>query len=108
MQGAGFNTIRVYNVNPDLNHDECVSIFNAVGIYMLIDVNSPLDGESINRDAPASSYTLSYLRRVFRVIDAFRGYPNLVGFFSANEIINDWSQAGNGPPYMRVSTNALQ
>ena len=31
MQVLGINTVRVYNLNPDLNHDECVSIFNAVG-----------------------------------------------------------------------------
>lgn len=30
MQMAGFNLIRVYNVDPDINHDECASIFNAV------------------------------------------------------------------------------
>lgn len=31
MQVLGVNTVRVYNLNPDANHDECVSIFNAVG-----------------------------------------------------------------------------
>lgn len=30
MQQLGANTIRIYNLSPDLNHDECVSIFNAV------------------------------------------------------------------------------
>lgn len=30
MQILGVNAIRVYNVDPDLNHDECASIFNAV------------------------------------------------------------------------------
>lgn len=30
MQVMGVNAIRVYNLNPDLNHDECASIFNAV------------------------------------------------------------------------------
>lgn len=34
MQKLGINTIRVYNINPAINHDLCVSIFNAVGIYM--------------------------------------------------------------------------
>lgn len=34
MQKLGINTIRVYTINPAVNHDECVSIFNAVGIYM--------------------------------------------------------------------------
>lgn len=30
MQVMGINAIRVYNLSPDLNHDECASIFNAV------------------------------------------------------------------------------
>jgi hypothetical protein len=31
MQVLGVNAIRVYNLDPDVNHDECASIFNAVG-----------------------------------------------------------------------------
>lgn len=31
MQTLGVNAIRVYSVDPDVNHDECASIFNAVG-----------------------------------------------------------------------------
>lgn len=31
MQTLGVNAIRVYSVDPDLNHDDCASIFNAVG-----------------------------------------------------------------------------
>lgn len=36
----GINTIRVYNLNPYLNHDECASIFNAAGIYLALDVRN--------------------------------------------------------------------
>lgn len=32
MQILGINAIRVYNLDPDLNHDECASIFNAVSL----------------------------------------------------------------------------
>lgn len=34
MQQLGINTIRTYNVDPYISHDECASIFNEVGIYM--------------------------------------------------------------------------
>jgi hypothetical protein len=35
MQRLGVNAIRVYNVDPTINHDTCMSIFNAAGIYVV-------------------------------------------------------------------------
>lgn len=104
MQRLGVNAIRVYNLDPDLNHDLCASIFNAVGIYMLLDVNSPLPGQSINRGDPASSYNSDYLSRIFGVVENFKNYPNTLGFFGGNEVINDDASSGKVPPYVRVST----
>ncbi|KAI9732336.1 MAG: hypothetical protein M1834_001543 [Cirrosporium novae-zelandiae] len=108
MQKLGVNTLRVYNLDGTISHDECASIFNAAGIYMLLDVNSPLDGESINRDDPSSTYTSSYLKRIFQVVEAFKSYPNTLGFFSGNEVINDETSAGVVPPYMRAVTRDLK
>ena len=108
MQQLGVNAIRVYNVDPDLNHDMCASIFNAVGIYMLVDVNSPLVGESIDRDAPWTTYDAPYLNRTFAVVEAFKNYPNTMLFFSGSEVINDGPTAGIVPPYMRVSWGSGQ
>lgn len=82
MQNLGVNTIRSYNVDPTLNHDQCVSIFNQAGIYMIIDVNSPLPGESIDRSNPKGTYTTTYLKRAFAVVEAFKNYPNTLGFFA--------------------------
>jgi len=36
MQRLGINTVRIYNVNPNVNHDMCMSIFNSVGIYVYV------------------------------------------------------------------------
>ncbi|PQE05206.1 glycoside hydrolase family 72 protein [Rutstroemia sp. NJR-2017a BBW] len=108
MQKLGVNAIRVYNVDGDLNHDECASIFNEVGIYMLIDVNSPLSGESIDRSNPSGSYTASYLNRTFAVVEAFKNYPNTLLFFAGNEVINDDSTGTTVPPYMRAVTRDLK
>ncbi|GAB7346276.1 hypothetical protein MBLNU457_5001t1 [Dothideomycetes sp. NU457] len=102
MQELGVNTIRSYNVNPTLNHDECASIFNEAGIYMIIDVNSPLSGQNLDRTNPSGTYTTGYLSHVFSVVEAFMGYPNTLGFFSGNEIINDVSTAADNPPYIRA------
>lgn len=98
MQELGVNVIRSYNVDPTLNHDECMSIFNEAGIYALLDVNSPLSGQSIDRSAPYESYTLSYLEHIFGVVENFKGYENTLGFFAGNEVINTVATAENGNP----------
>ncbi|KAK2066456.1 hypothetical protein P8C59_000276 [Phyllachora maydis] len=108
MQVMGFNTIRVYNLDPDLNHDECASIFNAAGIYMLLDVNSPLVGESLNSDEPWTSYYAKYSNRTFAVVEAFKNYPNTLAFFSGNEVINNVQNGATAPPYVRAVTRDLK
>lgn len=42
MQRLGINMVRVYNVNPDLDHDLCMSIFDAIGVYVAVDVSKPV------------------------------------------------------------------
>ena len=83
MQNLGLNCIRVYNLDPKLNHDDCATTFNAAGIYMIIDVNSPLPNESLNAGEPWTSYSSTYLDRIFGVVDAFKAYDNLLGFVRA-------------------------
>lgn len=92
MQRLGINTIRVYNLEPSLNHDKCVSYFNGAGIYMILDVNSPLDNGSLNRGEPWTSYNPVYFKQVFGIIEAFKSYPNVLGFFAGNEVINEDAQ----------------
>jgi len=108
MQVLGVNAIRVYNLDPDVNHDECASIFNAAGMYMMIDVNSPLPGEAITSFEPWTSYFTEYLNRTFAIVEAFSNYPNTLLFFSGNEIINDLPSAEFVPPYMRAITRDLK
>jgi len=108
LQVLGVNAIRVYNLNPDLNHDECASIFNAAGMYMLLDVNSPLVGESLTSWNPWESYYAAYLNRTFAVVEAFKDYPNTLAFFSGNEVMNNEETAATVPPYARAVTRDLK
>ncbi|KAI9851323.1 MAG: GMP synthase (glutamine-hydrolyzing) [Thelocarpon superellum] len=108
LQTLGVNAIRVYNLDPSINHDLCASIFNGVGIYMLLDVNSPLGGESLNRGDPGSTYTSDYLKRIFGVVEAFKGYPNTLAFFAGNEVINDKPSSQVVPPYLRAVQRDLK
>lgn len=108
MQSLGANTIRVYNLDPNLNHDECASIFNAAGMYMLIDVNSPLPGEALTNFEPWTSYYAAYLNRTFAVVEGFKNYPNTLAFFSGNEVISDVKTGEHVPPYVRAVTRDLK
>ncbi|KAH9893823.1 glycoside hydrolase family 72 protein [Xylariomycetidae sp. FL2044] len=108
MQILGVNTIRVYNLDPNLDHNECASIFNAAGMYMIIDVNSPLAGESLNSEKPWESYYAAYVNRTFAIVEAFKSYPNTLGFFSGNEVINDIDTGSTVPPYVRAVTRDLK
>lgn len=108
LQILGVNTIRVYNLNPDVNHDECASIFNAAGIYMILDVNSPQVAGSLQTYNPWESYYDTYVNRTFAVVEAFKNYDNTLAFFSGNEVINDESSASQVPPYMRAVTRDIK
>jgi hypothetical protein len=108
MQILGINTIRVYNLDPDLNHDECASIFNAAGMYMALDVNSPLVGQSLDASQPWTTYYDGYLNRTFAVVEAFRHYPNTLLFFAGNEVIQAADTFQVAPPYVRAVVRDLK
>jgi hypothetical protein len=78
------NTIRVYGVQANNTHDDCVNAFADADIYIIIDLGSPTD--SINRDSP--SWDTSLYQRYTDVIDAFGNYTNVIGFFAGNEVSN--------------------
>lgn len=99
LQKLGANTIRVYSVSPWLNHDECMSIFNDAGIYVMVDLNNPY--QSLTRQDPGNSYNEGYLNNVFGLVDAFKYYPNLLGFFAGNEVVNQDSDQ-DVPKYLRA------
>lgn len=103
FQQLGINTIRIYSLNPDVNHDKCMTILNNAGIYVILDVNTSEYGQNLDRSNPSGTYTSDYLKHVFEFIEAFKNYPNVIGFFSGNEIINDDSDyASIDPPYIRA------
>lgn len=92
----------MYSVNPDLNHDKCMTLLAAAGIYLVLDVNSPLVGQHLNRYEPWTTYTDKYVSHIFQVVNEFGGYNNTLAFFAGNEIINDKISATNSPVYVKA------
>lgn len=95
FKDLGLNTIRVYSVDNSADHDDCMKQLDDAGIYLILDVNTP--NNSINRASPQNSYNTAYLQHVFATIDTFKGYSNLLGFFAANEVINNENTTSSAP-----------
>lgn len=102
----GINTVRVYITDNSKSHDTCMNALADAGIYAIIDANNPL--YSINRADPHSSYNQVYLQSVFATIDAFIKYPNLLAFFSGNEVINDQVNTTLAAPYVKATTRDMR
>jgi hypothetical protein len=66
-----------------------MTLLASAEIYLILDVNSPRVGESLNRYEPWTTYTPEYLEHILKVVEQFSGYNNTLGFFALNEIIND-------------------
>lgn len=96
-----------------------MSYLAAAGIYLILDVNSPLDGQHLNRYEPWTTYTQAYLyslsfsqltyrQHLFAVIEAFKGYDNFMAVFAGNEVINDDQSAAVSPRYQKAVIRDLK
>lgn len=101
FQELGINTIRVYSINPELNHDICMTMLATANIYLVLDVNSPLVNQHLNRYEPWTTYNPNYLEHVFQIVKQFSEYPNTLAFFAGNEIVNDKKSAKVSPRYIK-------
>ncbi|KAI9884547.1 MAG: beta-glucanosyltransferase [Watsoniomyces obsoletus] len=105
FKDLGLNTIRVYSVDNSVNHDECMSALADAGIYLMLDVNTPL--YSINRANPRRSYNDVYLQNVFATVDMFSKYDNVLAYFSGNEVIND-AGTTQAAPFVKAVTRDIR
>lgn len=79
------NTVRVYAVDTEKDHDECMKILAENHIYVILDLGVP--DLSINRENPA--WTVDLYERYKRVVEVFSKYSNVLGFFAGNEVSNN-------------------
>ncbi|KAK9765873.1 40S ribosomal protein S27 [Basidiobolus ranarum] len=93
FKDLGLNTIRVYQVDHTLNHDECMKALEDAGIYLVLDIATPT--YSINRKDP--EYDIDLLDNYKKTADAFAKYNNVLGFFAGNEVPNDIPTTSSSP-----------
>ncbi|KAF1839755.1 1,3-beta-glucanosyltransferase gel4 precursor [Decorospora gaudefroyi] len=78
------NTIRVYAIDPEKDHSDCMSQLADAGIYVVADLSEP--GLSINRNDPG--WTVALYNRYTAVVDEMVKFDNTMGFFAGNEVSN--------------------
>jgi hypothetical protein len=81
------NTIRVYAIDPEQDHKECMDALADAGIYVVADLSQP--GESINREDP--EWNVELYNRYTSVVDELAQYTNTLGFFAGNEVSNQFN-----------------
>ncbi|KAI7641366.1 glycoside hydrolase family 72 protein, partial [Hortaea werneckii] len=99
MQTLGTNSIRVYHVDPDANHDGCMQAFADAGIYAWIDLDT---FDTYVYSAPEGRWTEEQYTKFSKVMDAFHSYDNVAGFFVANELLNAGTDSV-GAPYVKAA-----
>ncbi|KAL7653960.1 hypothetical protein ACMYSQ_008630 [Aspergillus niger] len=88
LQELRTNTIRVYSIDPEADHTECMKLLTDAGIYVVVDMAQP--AESINRNDP--SWDNALYKRYTDVVDEMAKYTNTIGFFAGNEVSNPEEQ----------------
>lgn len=103
MKAIGVNTIRVYTVDADADHDGCMQAFASQGIYVWVDLPTPTD--SINRANP--KYTMALFDHYSSVIDSFAKYNNTLSFTAGNEVMND-PETTSAAPFVKAIVRDLK
>lgn len=92
------NVIRVYAIEPESDHTECMSLLEEAGIYVVADLSEP--SLSINRDNP--SWDDKLYARYTAVVDEMAQYTNTLGFFAGNEVSNNATNS-NASPFVKAA-----
>ncbi|KAG5421782.1 hypothetical protein I9W82_000874 [Candida metapsilosis] len=103
LKELGVNVVRIYQINPDANHDVCMDAFAEAGIYILADLSEPY--VSIRRDFPR--WDSEILGRYQAVVDALHSYNNVLGFFAGNEVANSQSNI-DAVPFVRAAVRDVK
>ncbi|CCH58675.1 hypothetical protein TBLA_0A08860 [Henningerozyma blattae CBS 6284] len=93
LKKLNINTIRVYSIDPEKDHDICMNALSKEGIYVLLDLSEP--DVSIVRNEP--TWDTNIWERYTKVIDTMEKYHNILGFFAGNEVTNDKTNTHASP-----------
>ncbi|KJZ80499.1 hypothetical protein HIM_00349 [Hirsutella minnesotensis 3608] len=103
MKELGANTIRVYHVDADADHDGCMKALDEAGIYLVVDLDT--FGTYIE---PVTLYWNSTQYDAYaKVMDTFHRYDNVLGFFVGNENIAH-KDASPAAPFLKAAARDMK
>ena len=79
-----------------------MTLMAQAGIYLVLDVNTPLEHEHLNNQEPWTTYTPMYLEHIFSTIEVFSGYANTLAFLAGNEVVFEKVSADTTPNYLKA------
>jgi len=98
FQSLGINAIRLYAVDPGLNHDAFMCALKAAGMYVLVGLAADCENCAIQWQDPPLCYPTTLKKRGEYIIQQFAKYENVLGFSAGNEAsLNVESYLGNLP-----------
>ncbi|KAJ1918577.1 1 3-beta-glucanosyltransferase gel4 [Mycoemilia scoparia] len=103
FKDLGLNSIRVYDVNYENNHEECMRALEEAGIYLFLDI--PNSTNAINRADP--TWDLDLFNHYKNKIDAFAEHSNIAAFLIGNEVTNSISTTPSSA-YVKAATRDIK
>ncbi|EEY67007.1 glycoside hydrolase, putative [Phytophthora infestans T30-4] len=80
------NVIRLYAVDPEVDHTDFMCTLQSAGIYVIVDLGANCEGCEITADSAPACYPASYKTRGERIIEQFARFDNVLAFSGGNEI----------------------
>ncbi|KAG3047908.1 hypothetical protein PI124_g24391, partial [Phytophthora idaei] len=80
------NVIRLYAVDPDVDHTDFMCALQSEGIYVVVDLGANCEGCEITADSAPTCYPASYKARGEKIIKQFARFDNVMVFSGGNEI----------------------
>jgi hypothetical protein len=86
FKALGINTIRIYGVNPSINHDAFMCALREAGIYVIVGLLADCQYCGIGPGQAPSCYPATLKERGQRIIHTFSHYDNVLAFSAGNEV----------------------
>ncbi|ETM51336.1 hypothetical protein L914_04807, partial [Phytophthora nicotianae] len=80
FMALGANVIRLYAVDPDVDHTDFMCTLQSAGIYVVVDLGANCEGCEITADSAPTCYPASYKTRGEKIIKQFARFDNVLAF----------------------------